>query len=355
MPRRLLLALCLAAAPRGEALEIVFTDIGPSQGHGAMSAQAMAGFEAAAALWESLLVDPVTVNIGVATYNFGAGNSRVIGQAGSTAYAVPYPYLPYTLYYDQTSLTDVAVLSQLPSGDTYTRRINLATDLANPAIPVLAASDTFMVNAANAKALGFTVGAASDATIEFNSAYAFDYNRADGIAAGQVDFIGVAAHEIGHALGFISIVDEIDYGAATLASAISTPMDFLRHSFASLPLGVHDVSIDNQARFLLIGELGILMSTGTFNGDGQQASHFLDNAGLGMMDPTASNGELRTFTGYDLVVMDAIGWDLSPEALALAAAAMSQIPEPSSVGLGLGAGALALAAVARRRRGKKTP
>ena len=45
----------------------------------------------------------------------------------------------------------------------------------------------------------------------FSSAFSFDFNPDDGVTAGQMDFIGVAIHEIGHALGFISGVDTYDY------------------------------------------------------------------------------------------------------------------------------------------------
>ncbi|MFN7340787.1 MAG: NF038122 family metalloprotease [Opitutia bacterium] len=349
-PRLLLAAACLAGSS-SRALEIVFTDVGPENGVSALSAQALAGFQAAASLWESLLIDPVTVRINVATYDFGPANANIIGFADSASYFGDYTELRGAMVADATSLTDAAVLARLPVGPGFVRRINLTTDLANPATPVLSASTQFSVNGGNARALGMLPGdwPEADALIAFNSAFAFDYDRANGIAANQMDFIGVAAHEIGHALGFISVVDAIDGGGMTTASALSTPLDFLRHSQASLALGVHDVSIDNQIRFLAIGNLGILMSTGVSNGDGGQGSHFVDNAGLGMMDPTASFGELRTFTGYDLMVFDAIGWDLSPEALSLAAAAMSQIPEPSTYGLALAGLALGWAATRRRR------
>jgi len=347
MRPELLAALALAAAP-SKALEIVFNDTGVAQGFTALSPQALAGFEAAASLWEALLADPVTVRIDVATYNFGSSN--IIGQASSTLYEGPYTELRDAWIGDVTSTTDLAVLSRLPTGSTYTRRINRTVGLSDPATPVLATTDGMYINGANAKALSLLPGDfnAVDATIEFNSAFAFDYDRSNGISAGQMDFIGVAAHEIGHALGFISVVDYIDGGSVPTELAWHMPMDFLRYSDASLALGVTDTSIDAQRRFLALGNLGILVSTGVNFGDGQQASHFLDNVGLGMMDPTADNGELRLFTGYDLVIFDALGWDLTPEALNLASAAMAAIPEPSTYGLALGA--LGLAWAVRRRR-----
>jgi hypothetical protein len=349
MRPELLAALALAAAP-SQALEIVFNDTGVAQGYTALSPQALAGFEAAASLWEALLADPVTVRIDVATYNFGAGSSNIIGQASSEIYDGSYTELRDAWIGDASSLTDNAVLNSLSPGPSYTRRINRTSDLTNPAIPVLAATDGMYINGANAKALGLLPGDfnAVDAAITFNSAYAFDYDRSNGISAGQMDFIGVAAHEIGHALGFISVVDYIDGGGIPTNFAWHMPMDFLRYSEASLALGVTDTSIDDQIRFLALGNLGILVSTGVKFGDGQQASHFLDNVGLGMMDPTADNGELRLFTGYDLVIFDALGWDLTPEALNLASAAMAAIPEPSTYGLAMGA--LGLAWAVRHRR-----
>jgi hypothetical protein len=90
----------------------------------------------------------------------------------------------------------------------------------------------------------------------------------------------------------------------------------------------------------LIGDLELQMSTGVNYGNGQQASHFLDNLGIGVMDPTASFGEEINITANDLIALDAIGWNLTSNA----------IPEPSTYGIGLGGLALAVAIGCRKRQ-----
>ena len=52
-------------------------------------------------------------------------------------------------------------------------------------------------------------------------------------------------------------------------------------------------------------------STGSVQGDGQQASHWKDLLGLGTLDPTAVSGELQTFTDLDAIGFDVIGWNLA--------------------------------------------
>jgi hypothetical protein len=59
-------------------------------------------------------------------------------------------------------------------------------------------------------------------------------------------------------------------------------------------------------------------STGVFNGDGRQASHWKDNLTLGIMDPTLAPGELAVIRPLDLKAMDVIGYTPAP------------VPEPGS-------------------------
>ncbi|MBW8001142.1 MAG: PEP-CTERM sorting domain-containing protein [Planctomycetes bacterium] len=60
-------------------------------------------------------------------------------------------------------------------------------------------------------------------------------------------------------------------------------------------------------------EGNIQLATGAYNGDGNQASHWKDGLGLGILDPTLAPGELSTITYNDLVAMDLIGWEIVPE------------------------------------------
>lgn len=344
LPRRQLAsALLIAAASTAQALHINFT-----VDTNGISADGLAGFQTAAAIWEGYLHDDVTVNITIGVYDFGAGNANVIGQSQSTPYQAWYTELSAAMAADITSATDAAVVATLPTGSTYTRLINGTAENGGTGhlTPSAQTNNWVFINGANAKALGMILPgdplySASDAAVTFNSAFAFDYNRADGIAAGKMDFVGVALHEIGHSLGFINVADYLDYYASvgviySQADYGSMPLDFLRYSAASQALGISDVTVGTGAKYLLINGTQIAMSTGVYLGDGQQASHFKDNLGIGLMDPTASYGEIINVSASDLLAFDAIGWNLTP------------VPEPSTYGLALGG--LALAAVVLRRR-----
>jgi hypothetical protein len=118
-------------------------------------------------------------------------------------------------------------------------------------------------------------------------------------------------------------------------------MDFIRYSFQSETWAVQDVSIERslatQRRYLKIGDSNIPMSTGLRNGDGYQASHFLEGYGLGLMDPTIAFGETLSITANDLLVLDAVGWNIVA------------VPEPASIALAVIGIAFAHRAMPRTR------
>lgn len=68
--------------------------------------------------------------------------------------------------------------------------------------------------------------------------FSFDFNH-NNVAPGKINFVGVAAHEIGHALGFVSGVDDIDglNGVYTGDTLCSNLLDLFRNSSLNLATG----------------------------------------------------------------------------------------------------------------------
>ena len=144
-------------------------------------------------------------------------------------------------------------------------------------------------------------------------------------------------------MGFVSGVDIVDYvgspnGPGRLAAnggpydldqfAVFSTLDLYRYSATSLAqptqpagglkdwaFGQFDAS--SRPDFSINGGASNLgaFSSGSFHGDGRQASHWRDTLGIGIMDPTAAPGELLGVSLLDRRAMDVIGWDpnLVPE------------------------------------------
>ncbi len=306
--------------------------------------RAIDGFVAAGDRWSQFLLDDITVNLEVAFGDIpSTTGATVLGATGSSIFIPPadttvvpdFLKLKSALEDDARSINDQTAVINLPQD------VNSLTALTNARDGTLILDDDgsgnntfFRVSTANAKALGIREpdNPAVDGSVSFNSAIAFDFDPSDGITPGMTDFIGVATHEIGHALGFGSGVDLVDtftgigpaagddlngplFGNGSLEPfALFSTVDLFRRSEASLALGpdVFDLSTTTSGVFFsLDGQpTELLMETGSFNGTANQAGHFADGMGLGILDPTAAPGELLQITTNDLLVFDAIGFDL---------------------------------------------
>lgn len=337
-------------------LTINFTNLG---GVGA-GTNALAGFTAAANVWESHLADDITVNIsvkyGTTDINNNTYGGSTLGSASSLQQTNSYTSFRNAVTLDATTANDGTATSSLQGGASFGLLINRTANSpggAGSATPYLdndgdANNGTMWINRANAKAIGL-LGAhegANDASIGFNSNFAFDFDQSDGITGGQYDFTAVALHEIGHALGFVSGVDVLDYNSSgpyyndNLFTFVS-PLDLFRFSVDSVALMTLDWTADSRTKYFSIDggatSLGGF-STGVTWGDGRQASHWKDNQGLGLMDPTLASGQLGMLSSLDLLAMDVIGYDPVGSAV---------VPVPA--GVWLFSSGLALLSLVRRR------
>jgi hypothetical protein len=363
---------------------------------GGTSTQAQNAFTQAAAIWSNALADSVTVNLTVGTATLGSG---ILASAGSTEVIYSYAAVRAALVADSTSANDAIAVTHLQAGPSLKLRINATSNNPNgsgsftPYIDNNGAANTSLLTdpvglnnnvinmtRANAKALGLgstgllatstdaNCSGSCDGYIAFNNAFSFDYDPSNGIASGLFDFVGIAIHEIGHALGFISGVDVLDINSPGARGpfldddfTFVAPLDLYRCTAASAALGALDWTVGNPgtARMFSLNACQTSLATfsqGRIRGDGQQASHWKDNLGLGIMDPTAGTGEPLTITTLDLIAMDVIGWNLPNQVPPVAPPVATPAPASALVfALGLaGLGFTRRPTLARRTLARRT-
>jgi hypothetical protein len=155
-------------------------------------------------------------------------------------------------------------------------------------------------------------------SIGFNSNFSFDFNPDDGINPNQIDFDGVAAHEIGHALGFSSRVGNREFRPSDPLDV--SVLDIFRFrpgtTMGTFPTAQRILSSGGNQVFF-DGGAELALSTGRpdgMGGDGNQASHWKDNifigTTIGLMDPAIDFGERSAITDDDMRAFDKFGYTL---------------------------------------------
>jgi hypothetical protein len=313
------------------------------------------GFTQAAKFWELVLTNNVNVKLNV---GFGALNPGVLGSTGSTTNVAYVGQVLPALQATGNSAIDAIAAANLPTtrasgfigGQALDALISApradGTGVGLPLTRVLDAdasanNSAFSANTSLMKALGLAptyTGAnaaiQADGNVTFSTGFAWDFDPTNGIDADKFDFIGVAIHEIGHALGFRSGVDVYDGNVPFTGNlggfALMSVWDVFRYSQQSAALGVNDWAIggvlaDGDAPyFSLDGGATVYngdayLSTGRNRGDGRQASHWKDNVAggpqLGILDPTVARGQQSIIEALDLAAYDAMGWNIAFDAL----------------------------------------
>ena len=272
--------------------------------------EAKAAFVRAAARWEALIANPVTIYVDV---DFGPTLFGEPFGSGVVGFAIPddrvseegaYPALRQRLIARADKAAERAVLEALP----------------HDAIPTdLGPTTRYTAPSALLRVLGLLPAVASPSDpaprIGFNSAYRYDFDPSNGVDDTRNDFEGIVVHEIGHMLGFVSKVGDLELGATVHAPAV---MDLFRFrpgvtmdTFATAPRIV--TSGGEQVYFA--GGAVLPLSTGRDDGsggDGRSASHWKDDrltdVTLGIMDPTVTRGDELEIAAADLAVLDLLGY-----------------------------------------------
>jgi hypothetical protein len=264
-------------------------------------AAAIPAFAAAEAYLQSQFTgDTMTVTIPV---SFAALSPGVIGGTGSSYGSLTWASTQSTLIAGMDASDTIQ--SSLPAASLPVRYSTGSTTSENRCFWTFA----------NFKANGGAV-TGNDATMQYSTAFPFDYDPSNGVTANTISLQDVIIHETGHALGFTSGIDfrandieVIDIFRFRRTDGSSDFNPDTAAEFTTRPRWCVFNNPNDDQNFDIISGTEYRLS----DGSPWQASHFREQVpAIGIMDPAFSYGEtfyptfLRT---SDLTVFDAIGYN----------------------------------------------
>jgi hypothetical protein len=280
----------------------------------------------AAQSWEKLFSDPITVNIQI---QFAALGDNTRAHTSAEYVDIKFTQFKQALAADKKSNADQRFFANLPSGALYKKLINGTSESAKlhkDQNYVQSGLDTIELTRANAKALGLIPAQDNqiDAIIVINSSLINPDPKKPNNVIDQVNLQAIIFHEIGHALGFVSGVNILDYfyfyKGATLShseySKFATPLDFTRCSIQSIVAGADmDWTVTNREKhFSIDGKCSLptridnAWSRGVYLGDGFEPGHWRNDSALGVMVPVSTKP--LQLSELERLAFDVIGWDL---------------------------------------------
>jgi T5SS/PEP-CTERM-associated repeat protein len=247
--------------------------------------------EYAAAQYEELFSNPITLNFGVVAT--AAGKSGYLGESYTSLVSTTYP----------------ALYDALDALDTTPDQITAAANLPNTA-PV---SGDWYLSAAQAVALNLpgADNSSMDGTFMFNTSQSFSLDPYDRAASSSsYDFIGTAEHEFGEIMGRIP-----GLGTSDGTNPYYLPFDLYRFTSPGTP------SFNKTSTNVYFSINNGTSNLKNFNSNsGGDLQDWYNESPTGAYIPDSYNafsdpGNADTLTPVDMNVMDILGFDAYPTSL----------------------------------------
>jgi hypothetical protein len=264
--------------------------------YGASVSSAPEGFKTTVAtvaqFFQNTFTDPVTVNVTVEFLPLGEDG---LGRSTYNLNSYSYSQITAALAKDSTSSIDGVAVAKLPATDP------------------ISGMHAYYMTSAQAKALGLAdASSASDGSVTFASNQPFDFDRSDGIAAGQYDFYGTVAHEFSEVMGreLNAIGNKAQFGPADGYF----PLDLFKYTGAA---AATDIRGESTVERTVEGT-----TAGYFSYDGGVTKGYKFNThpdgDFGDWGPSVEadsflafsfTGLINAVSATDIEVMDVLGWN----------------------------------------------